>query len=42
MLATLEIEMGQERATYYSDEEYAAALLGVSLADLEQRFGQGS
>ena len=29
MLAELGIEMGRERETYYSDEEYAAALLGT-------------
>jgi len=39
MLASLGIERGRERETYYSDEEYAAALLGVTLDELEQMFG---
>lgn len=39
MLASLEIEMGRERQTYYSDEEYAAALLGTTLPRLEEMFG---
>ena len=30
MLSSLGIEMARERDTYYSDREYAAALLGVS------------
>lgn len=36
MLASLGIERAQERAAYYSDEEYAAALLGVTLASLDE------
>jgi len=36
MLVTLGIERGQERAAYYSDEEFGAALLGVTLSDLDQ------
>jgi hypothetical protein len=39
MLATLGIDMAQEREAYYSDNEYAAALLGVTPAELEERFG---
>ena len=34
MLSTLGIEMAQEREAYFSDEEYAAALLNVRLEDL--------
>jgi hypothetical protein len=39
MLATLGIDMAQERETYYSDNEYAAALLGTTPTDLEKLFG---
>lgn len=39
MLGTLDIEMGRERETYFSDEEYAAALLNVSESDLTDLFG---
>ncbi len=39
MLASLGIERGRERETYYTDEEYAAALLGVTLNELDQMFG---
>lgn len=39
MLSTLEIERGHERDVYFSDEEYAAALLGVSLDKLDELFG---
>ena len=35
LLDTLEIDPSQERFTYYSDEEYAAALLGTTLDELE-------
>ncbi len=41
MLQSLGIELGNERATYYSDLEYAAALLGVTPEDLRQQFGDG-
>lgn len=36
MLVTLGIERGCERAVYFTDEEYAASLLGVPLSELEQ------
>jgi hypothetical protein len=39
LLATLDIERGRERETYYTDEEYAAALLGTTVRDLEEMFG---
>jgi hypothetical protein len=39
MLSTLEIDMARERAAYYSDEEYAASLLGTNLAMLDDLFG---
>jgi hypothetical protein len=39
MLASLGIERGREREAYFTDEEYAAALLGVTLEELEQTFG---
>jgi hypothetical protein len=39
LLANLGLERGRERATYYTDEEYAAALLGVRLEILAQMFG---
>lgn len=39
MLNSLGLEMGHERETYYDDEEYAASLLGVSLDELAERFG---
>ncbi len=39
MLANLEIDMAHEREAYYSDNEYAAALLGVTPAELETMFG---
>ncbi len=39
MLATLGIDMAQEREAYYSDNEYAAALLGTTPAELEKMFG---
>jgi Mg-chelatase subunit ChlI len=38
MMDTLAIDRARERDTYYSDEEYAAALLGSSLEQLAQRF----
>lgn len=39
MLNSLGVELGRERATYYTDEEYAASLLGVSLDRLEELYG---
>ncbi len=39
MLATLGIEMAREREAYYSDDEYAASLLGATLAQLDEMFG---
>lgn len=35
LLDTMEIDLAHERHTYYSDEEYAAALLGTTLEDLD-------
>jgi hypothetical protein len=35
MLVELGIEMAQEREAYYSDEEYAAALLGTTIEKLD-------
>ena len=39
MLRELEIEMGREREAYFSDEEYAAALLNVTPERLTEMFG---
>lgn len=39
MLASLGIERGREREAYFTDEEYAAALLGVTLEELDRTFG---
>lgn len=39
MLQTLNIELGNERAAYYTDLEYAAALMGTTPEQLRQRFG---
>ena len=39
LLDSLGIERGRERDAYYSDEEYAAALLGSTLDELCQLFG---
>jgi hypothetical protein len=39
MLDALGLDMARERETYYSDYEYAAALLGEAPRDLEDRFG---
>lgn len=39
MLQTLNIELARERDTYYSDYEYAAALLGTTTEQLDQYFG---
>jgi hypothetical protein len=41
MLANLGIDMAHERETYYTDNEYAAALLGTTPHDLEKMFGPG-
>ena len=41
MLAELGIERGNERAAYYTDQEYAAALLGVAQQWLNEQFGNG-
>ncbi len=40
LLQSLGIELGGERATYYSDFEYAAALLGTTPETLEKQFGE--
>lgn len=39
MLASLGIDRAHERETYYSDLEYAAALLGTSPEELDRLFG---
>lgn len=39
MMESLGLTLGHERQTYYSDEEYAAALLGVTADELEEMFG---
>ena len=39
MLDSLGIDMGRERDAYYSDHEYAAALLGTTPDELDQLFG---
>ncbi len=39
MLATLEIDLAGERESYYSDYEYAAALLGTTPAALDRLYG---
>jgi hypothetical protein len=39
MLGDLQIEMGRERETYFSDEEYAAALLNTTPRQLQEMFG---
>jgi rare lipoprotein A (peptidoglycan hydrolase) len=38
MLSDLEIEMGRERETYFTDEEYAASLLSVTPEKLDTMF----
>lgn len=38
MMQNLAIDRARERETYYSDEEYAAALLGSSIEQLTERF----
>jgi hypothetical protein len=42
LLVQLGIERGAERAAYYSDGEYAAALLGERWEDLQGRYGSES
>jgi hypothetical protein len=39
LIQSLRIEWRAERAAYYSDEEYAAALLGLTLDELNRRYG---
>jgi hypothetical protein len=39
LMQFLKIDWQTERAAYYSDEEYAAALLGLTLADLVRQYG---
>jgi hypothetical protein len=39
LLETLGVERGSERDAYYSDEEFAASLLGVSLGELDNLYG---
>jgi hypothetical protein len=40
MLDTLGIQLGRERESYYSDYEYAAALLGTTPAEIEEALGR--
>ena len=39
LLQSLQIEWRSERAAYYSDEEYAAALLGLTVDNLVRQYG---
>jgi len=39
LLETLGIDRASERDAYYSDEEYAASLLGVTLDQLDNLYG---
>ena len=39
MLQSLGIEMARERQTYYTDQEYAAAILGTTPEELEALLG---
>jgi hypothetical protein len=39
LVQSLRIEWQRERAAYYNDEEYAAALLGLTVADLVRKYG---
>jgi len=39
MLSSLGLDLGRERETYYTAEEYAASLLGVSLDRLDELYG---
>ncbi|QDU29609.1 hypothetical protein ETAA8_47240 [Anatilimnocola aggregata] len=41
LMQSLKIEWHSERAAYYSDEEYAAALLGLTVDDLVRQYGMG-
>jgi hypothetical protein len=38
MLQSLDIELARERQAYYSDYEYAAALLGTTTEELDRHF----
>lgn len=40
MLASLGVEMARERDAYYSDLEYAAAILGTTPEQLDELFGE--
>lgn len=42
MLSDLGIVIGNERETYYTDEEYAAALLGETPSSIQQTLTQAS
>ena len=39
LMQSLQIDWETERAAYYSDEEYAAALLGLTVVDLTRQYG---
>ena len=39
MLATLGVFLGRERDAYFTDEEYAASLLGTSTEKIDEMFG---
>jgi hypothetical protein len=39
LVQSLRIEWQRERVAYYNDEEYAAALLGLTVADLVRQYG---
>ncbi len=41
MLDNLGIDMAHERDAYYTDQEYASSLLGISVESLEEMFGDG-
>ena len=41
MLHSLNIDSAGQRAAYYNDEEYAASIFGLTLAELEQMFPGG-
>ena len=41
MLDSLGIQMARERDTYFSDIEYAAAILGTTTDALDEMFGAG-
>lgn len=38
LLQSLDVEFGRERAAYYSDYEYAAALLGTTPEELDRQY----